>query len=67
MPQNLASPPPPPDDWVSDVYADPKEQVAMDIWRKVHNLKVLEQREAYREFFGKDFEEYPEWQTEENA
>lgn len=59
--------PPPPEEWIIDVYSDAKEQLAMDIWRRVHNLKVLAQRQAYRDYFGNDYEEYPEWQTEENA
>lgn len=68
MPKSLDNNPPlPPEDWVTDVLTGSKDQAAADIWRKVHNLKVLEQREAYREFFGEDFEEYPEWQTKENA
>lgn len=59
--------PKPPEEWIIDVYSDRKDQDAMDIWRRVHNLKVLEQRQAYRDYFGYDYEEYPEWQTKENA
>lgn len=63
--KSLKEAPPFPEEWIDDVYCTKDTQLAMDIWKKVHNLKVLQQRKAFREFFGFDAAEYPDYQTEE--
>lgn len=67
MIESLENLPPPPDDWMGDVFGDEKDQARLDKWRRNHNLKVLVQRKAFREYFGHDLEDYPDWQTEDNA
>lgn len=66
-PKSLKNSPPPPDDWMDDVYGSEQDQAKLDNWRRKHNLKVLAQRKAFREYFGEDMEEYPDYQNEENA
>ena len=66
MPKN--SEPDYPEQWMSDVFGATKgEQAALDIWKRQHNLKVLKQRKEWFDYYGFAADEYPEWQTEENA
>lgn len=67
MLKSLDNAPPIPEDWIMDVFVDESEQDAMDIWKQQHNLKVLEQRIAFKEFFGFDADDYPDWQDEKAA
>lgn len=65
MTSSLENAPDIPQEWIVDMQGEQKDQLALDLYRRVHNLKVLEQRKAFKEFFGFDADDYPSWQTEE--